>query len=305
MITLQKTIVTPTIAVLAGAGIYEARQASHLRDQVQTLEQQQAAAAERIQQLNQDYSDATSRLVALRADNERLNRNPAELLRLRGEIGVVRTQMAEGGNAEKQLIQPALATAHEYYNRSQTHHKNHEYAAELEDLNKAIELDPNLVDAYLKRGHLYAWDLPVAQGSYAKALPDFTRCLELKPDHAWALWERANAYTGLQRYDEAITDWTFYIESDVDFSVDSVHKTEFIADAYTARGSIYQSIKNDDVKALADYNAALQLKPNMEFTQRLREELYTNLESKKPNKTWWSSPHATNASRAPADSPST
>ena len=92
MTALQKTIVTATIAVLAGAGIYEARQASQLRDQVQMLQQQQAPLAEQIAQLNQSLIDATNRLAALRDDNERLNRNTSELLKLRGEVGVLRRQ---------------------------------------------------------------------------------------------------------------------------------------------------------------------------------------------------------------------
>jgi len=42
MTALQKTLVTATIAVLAGAGIYEARQAAQLREQVRMLQQQLA-----------------------------------------------------------------------------------------------------------------------------------------------------------------------------------------------------------------------------------------------------------------------
>jgi hypothetical protein len=43
MTTLQKTFVTATVAVLAGAGIYEAGQNVRLRNQVQTLQQELAA----------------------------------------------------------------------------------------------------------------------------------------------------------------------------------------------------------------------------------------------------------------------
>lgn len=43
MTTLQKTLVTATVAVLAGVGIYEARQVAQLRNQVQTLQKQLAA----------------------------------------------------------------------------------------------------------------------------------------------------------------------------------------------------------------------------------------------------------------------
>ena len=46
MTTLQKTLITAALAVFAGTGIYEAHQASQLRDQVQTLQQQQAPLAE-------------------------------------------------------------------------------------------------------------------------------------------------------------------------------------------------------------------------------------------------------------------
>ncbi len=102
MTALQKTIVTATIAVLAGAGIYEARQAAQLRDQVQTLQQQQAPLAEQSEQLRQALADATNKLAALRADNERLNRNTADLLKLRGEVGLLRRQVSQISQPEQE-----------------------------------------------------------------------------------------------------------------------------------------------------------------------------------------------------------
>jgi len=97
MTTLQKTLVTVTVAVLAGAGIYEARQATQLRDQVLTLQQQQAPLAEQIQQLQNNYLDATNRLADLLAENARLKSNPREmeLLKLRGEVTQLRTANAQ------------------------------------------------------------------------------------------------------------------------------------------------------------------------------------------------------------------
>lgn len=101
MTTLQKTVVTATIAVLAGAGIYEARQAAQLRGQVQTLQQQQAPLSQHNADLNQALMDATNQLAALRADNERLNQNTTELLKLRGEVGLLRKNAggAASGNS--------------------------------------------------------------------------------------------------------------------------------------------------------------------------------------------------------------
>jgi uncharacterized protein YlxW (UPF0749 family) len=92
MTTLQKTLITATITAAVGAGIYEARQASTLRSQNQTLQQQQAPLAEQIQQLQRERDNVTKRLAELQAENEQLKSNPTqtELLKLRGEVGVLR-----------------------------------------------------------------------------------------------------------------------------------------------------------------------------------------------------------------------
>jgi RNA polymerase sigma factor (sigma-70 family) len=95
MTTLQKAIVTATIAVLAGAGIYEARQASITRSQLQTFQQGQIVPSDDIQKLTQERDDAAGKLLAAREENKRLARDTAELLKLRGEVGVLRRQVAE------------------------------------------------------------------------------------------------------------------------------------------------------------------------------------------------------------------
>jgi len=96
MTTLQKTLVTATIAVLAGAGIYEARQAAQLRDQIHTLQQQQAPLADQIQQLQRERNDATNLVAGLRVENGQLRSNPneTELLKLRAEVMRLRTIQA-------------------------------------------------------------------------------------------------------------------------------------------------------------------------------------------------------------------
>jgi RNA polymerase sigma factor (sigma-70 family) len=90
MTTLQKTLIAATLAATVGTGIYEARQASNSRSQNQLLQQQQAPLTEQIQQLTRERDEVTRQLAALREENERLNRNSAELLKLRGEVGVLR-----------------------------------------------------------------------------------------------------------------------------------------------------------------------------------------------------------------------
>ena len=94
MTTLQKTFVTATLVVVAGVGIYEARQAARQRDENQTLQRQYAPLNEQVRQLQRGYDDATSKLASLREDHERLARNTAELLKLRGEANRLRQQLA-------------------------------------------------------------------------------------------------------------------------------------------------------------------------------------------------------------------
>ena len=98
MTTLQKTILGATLAAAIGTGVYEALQASNLRTEVQSLHQQQAPLAERIEQLSRERDETGRQLVALRDENDRLNRNTSELLRLRGEVGQLRRQIQENTN---------------------------------------------------------------------------------------------------------------------------------------------------------------------------------------------------------------
>lgn len=94
MTTLQKTLVTATVAVLAGAGIYEAKQAQDARSEVQMLQQQQVPLAEQIQRLQNNFADATNRLADLLTENSRVkpNSHQNELLKLRGEVTRLRNE---------------------------------------------------------------------------------------------------------------------------------------------------------------------------------------------------------------------
>jgi RNA polymerase sigma factor (sigma-70 family) len=91
MTTLQKAAIAATLAIVAGTGIYEARQASQLRDQVESLRQQQAPLTEQIQQLQRERDDATNRLAAVNDENARFKSGQylTELLKLRSQVGLL------------------------------------------------------------------------------------------------------------------------------------------------------------------------------------------------------------------------
>lgn len=94
MTTLQKTIVTTTVAILAGVGIYEARQTSQLREQVWTLQQQQISSKEKIQALESEKTELTGQLSAARENRVKPD-NSNELLRLRGRVAQLRRENDE------------------------------------------------------------------------------------------------------------------------------------------------------------------------------------------------------------------
>jgi RNA polymerase sigma factor (sigma-70 family) len=95
MATLQKALVTTSVAVLAAAGVYEARQAAQFQDEVQTLRQQQAPLVEQVHQLQGERDEGARQLASLRENIERLSLTTGELLRLRGEVGMLRRQSDE------------------------------------------------------------------------------------------------------------------------------------------------------------------------------------------------------------------
>jgi hypothetical protein len=95
MTTLQKAVVAATLILLAGAGIYETRQTSRLRDQVETLQQQQAPLLEQIAALNTENARLSNQVARLREANVLSPAQRSELLKLRGQTTAAQTDARE------------------------------------------------------------------------------------------------------------------------------------------------------------------------------------------------------------------
>ena len=102
MTTLQKTIVAATVAVLVGVGIYEAKQATDARAEVQTLQQAQAQFAEQNQQLQKERDDAASRLAGMTEEIAKIKNNNLELLKLRGEVNRLRADASKANDSTQE-----------------------------------------------------------------------------------------------------------------------------------------------------------------------------------------------------------
>jgi chromosome segregation ATPase len=78
-----------------------------LREQNQALQQAQAPLAEQNRQLQRERNDATNRLAALTDELAKVKKNPSEVLKLRGEVGVLRQEKATANS--QSAVSKALA----------------------------------------------------------------------------------------------------------------------------------------------------------------------------------------------------
>jgi len=103
MTTLQKTLVAATVAVLAGTGIYEARQTARLRSENADLREQ----TRQLSQLDQLRADKQRLAEQLKTELARPGVEREELLRLRGQVTALR--QAESENVRLKTERDALA----------------------------------------------------------------------------------------------------------------------------------------------------------------------------------------------------
>ncbi len=117
MTIVQKFVVAATVSVLAGAGIYEACQAAHLRRQNLALEQQK-------EQWQRERPAATAPVAVASAPSAPAPTNDNnELLKLRGEVAVLR-QQADAANEQARAAKQKLAAELDAKEQFTAHQEN-------------------------------------------------------------------------------------------------------------------------------------------------------------------------------------
>ncbi len=204
MTTLQKTLVTATVAVLAGAGIYQARQAAQLRDQVQTLQQQQAPLAEQVDKLQNRFADATNRLADLLAENTKFKsgQNQKELLALRGKVTVLSNQAAKAAKAAAKKATNSMANMFSdplmlEQEREQTSRRvKRDYAKLFTDLNLPQDKADALNDLIVKKLNVYV----DVNSDLASSNPDQSQIMKAAAQKIWAAGEEIRQLLGADDY---------------------------------------------------------------------------------------------------------
>ena len=133
----------------------------------------------------------------------------------------------------------------------------------IEYLNKAIKLQPDLVEAYIMRGNAYS-DL----NQYQRALDDYNEVIRLQPNLAIAYVGRGNAYSALGQHQRAIEDYNKTIRLKPD-----------LADAYYNRGITYADIGQYQ-RAIKDFDEAISLQPDLPDAYGNRGNAYAALGQK-------------------------
>lgn len=110
---------------------------------------------------------------------------------------------------------------------------------------RAISLDPKLVDAYLMLGRAYLGDNKVD-----RAIAEFGKAIERRPNDVQALWWRGHSWLDLKDYRAAIDDANRALAVDSRFAA-----------AYNLRGLAVRAL-GDPGKALDDFTRAVELSPD-------------------------------------------
>jgi tetratricopeptide (TPR) repeat protein len=134
--------------------------------------------------------------------------------------------------------------------RSIAYYSTGQYDLAIEDLTRAIGLEPQFGRHYFLRGAAY-----IAIGEPDKAIRDLDQSIDLEPNNAGAYNNRGTAYADKAEYERAVADYEQAIKLRPNF-----------AEAFYNRGRAYHALGDDD-QAIKDFDQTLSIRPNNAATQ--------------------------------------
>ncbi len=114
------------------------------------------------------------------------------------------------------------------------------------ELIRAKEFDPKMKYVNYSLGTVYWY-----KGEYEKAIEAYREEIRLDPEYGWNYYNLGMAYEGLKKWDKA---WSQYIIA--------IEKDTTIYDAHNNLGRIAMYWKGDYFRALDEFKAAMELKPD-------------------------------------------
>jgi PQQ-dependent catabolism-associated CXXCW motif protein len=185
-----------------------------------------------------------------------------------GIARVVRQVFLQSGKHAAQLESINI----DYYRHGVANAHEGKYDEAIRDFSKAIELNPQHVEAYYNRGLAHA-----KKGDYGAAMTDLLEAATLDParnaevqallldkKYASAYFQRGRIELAKGAYDRAIADYDQAIQLNPEYD-----------EAYSYRGTAYYS-KGDYGQAVKDYDQAIQINPKLAVAYVNRGIAYTS-----------------------------
>jgi tetratricopeptide (TPR) repeat protein len=156
-------------------------------------------------------------------------------------------------------------SASHHFKNGSAKYQLQDYSGAITDLNKAIGIKPNYIEAYYTRAICKS-----KTKKYDQALNDFNKVLELDPTHKDALFNRAyyvKQTTG--DYNGAIEDYNHFME---------LNKERNIAFALNNKGFCRFKMQ-DTIGGYRDINSSIKLQADNAYAFRYRAEVLIAMDS--------------------------
>lgn len=158
-----------------------------------------------------------------------------------------------------------------YYNRGMAYLKNRDYEKAIYDFTKTVEMAPEKDKEMVYLSFKLRGDAWQAKKEYPNAIKDYSKALQLFPQHkgvTQVYQGRAWVALNMEKYDDAITDFTAAITTDGK-----------LANSYYGRGLAWYK-KDDPQRAMLDAKEALKLNPGNRDYDDLVFEIRSSMKKK-------------------------
>lgn len=224
--------------------------------------------------------EAYSRAIELQHPNPHL----IYFLRANAHLGNNNVDAAFADLAESIRLNPNDPMI--FFGRGLLHHRLKNYGAAINDYTRAISLNPQKPEPYYRRARSYQ-----SIGDLEKALADFTQSIALAPDQKTDIYAERGYLKhllddhegGIEDCDKAIelnpdSPIAYFTRGDIRVFLDDPDQWNAVVEdltkaielnypklyaPYSLRASIRLNVERDLESALADYNEAIRLDPNV------------------------------------------
>ncbi|MDD5194370.1 MAG: tetratricopeptide repeat protein [Candidatus Omnitrophica bacterium] len=153
--------------------------------------------------------------------------------------------LGDAGGSSKSSPEEKMSDIQDYLKQAVSYIANKQYDQASEELNKVLELDPQLAQAHQIFGYLH-----MASGKYEEAVESYKKALTIDPQYTEAYVGLADVYTALDRPDEALLNY----QKAMDIKPESIEALRGVGFAYNALGKY--------TEAIAAFKKVLALEPN-------------------------------------------